>query len=58
MLRAQTIAATKPPLKTKASPSNQAMVEARDATTICLTQVLRLVNNLMNQVKKAFTGET
>ena len=58
MLKAQTIAATNPPLKTNESPINQAVVEARDATTICLTQVLRLVKSLINQSRKRFTGET
>lgn len=58
MLSAQTIAATKPPLKTSESPISQAVVDAKDATTICLTQVLRLVNNLINQVRNFFTGET
>jgi hypothetical protein len=58
MLKAQTIAATNPPLKTNESPINQAVVEARDATTICLTQVLRLVKSFIPQIKKLFTGET
>jgi hypothetical protein len=58
MLNAQTIAATKPPLKTKESPTTQAVAEARAATVICLTQILRSVNNLINQEKNAFTGET
>jgi hypothetical protein len=58
MLSAQTMAATTPPLKTKLSPITQAVADAKAATNICLTQVRRLVNNLINQEKKRFTGET
>lgn len=58
MLNAQTIAATKPPLKTKESPITQAVAEARAATVIWRTQILRSVNNLINQRNKSFTGET
>lgn len=58
MLKAQTIAATKPPLKTKESPITQAVAEARAATVIWRTQILRSVNNLTNQRSKSFTGET
>jgi hypothetical protein len=58
MLKAQTIAATKPPLKTKASPITQAAADARAATVFWRTQILRSVNNLINQEKNALTGET
>ena len=58
MLKAQTIAATKPPLKTKESPITQAVAEAKAATVIWRTQILRSVNNLTNQSSKSFTGET
>ena len=51
MLSAQTMAATTPPLKTKLSPITQAVADAKAATNICLTQVRRLVNNLINQEK-------
>jgi hypothetical protein len=52
------MAATNPPLKTKLSPITQAVAEAAAATNICLTQVRRSVNNLINQEKKRFTGGT
>jgi hypothetical protein len=41
MLSAQTIAATKPPLKTKLSPITQAVADATAATVIWRTQLLR-----------------
>jgi hypothetical protein len=52
------MAATTPPLKTKLSPIIQAVADAIAATNICLTQVRRLVNNLINQLKKRFMIET
>jgi hypothetical protein len=58
MLSAQTMAATNPPLNTKLSPITQAVAEAIAATMICLTQVRRLVNKAINQVKKRFMAET
>jgi hypothetical protein len=52
------MAATNPPLIIKLSPTIQAVAEAIAATMICLTQVRRLVNKAINQVKKRFMAET
>jgi len=58
MLSAQTIAATKPPSKIKLSPITQALADATAATVIWRTQLLRLENKPINQLKKRFMAET
>jgi hypothetical protein len=52
------MAATKPPLKTKLSPTTQAVADAIAATVIWRTQLLRLENKPTNQLKKRFMAET
>ena len=51
MLKLQTIAATKPPPSNACSPTSQAAPAARLATTICLTQILRLVKSATTREK-------
>ena len=54
MLKLQTIAATNPPPSNACSPISHAAPAARLATTICLTQILRLVKSAMVRVNRRF----
>ena len=53
-LKLQTIAATNPPPSKASSPTNHAEPAARLTTTICLTQIMRLVKSATIREKKRF----